>query len=364
MREGRRNFVVEVLCDPQAVTGYAASSYDWLVRQARASDLLGRIAYLIEDAGCISELPEGVRAHLESVRLLADAQGEEVRREVAQIVNALAPIGVRPILLKGAAYELAELPPANGRLFSDIDIFVPRHRLDEVERALTDGGWRSAAVSPYDQHYYREWMHELPPMQHSERGTTLDVHHAILPLTARAKPDSFELASAACALNGFDGVAVLSPTDMVLHSMAHLFFNEEFSHGLRDLSDLDMLLRWHAESPGYWGQLAMRAEALGLQRELFFGLYFSRLIFGTPIPHGVQPHTNSASMGGISWYVLRGIYERAFCSLVSDDADFARHAALFAIFIRGHWLRMPPAMLTKHLTRKAWDRFVGRQRAS
>ena len=49
--------------------------------------------------------------------------------------------------------------------------------------------------SAYDQRYYREWMHELPPLLHVRRQTALDVHHAIAPETARGSA----IDSKACA---------------------------------------------------------------------------------------------------------------------------------------------------------------------
>ena len=55
-----------------------------------------------------------------------------------------------------------------------------------AEAALMLDGWASGHRSAYDQRYYRTWMHELPPMQHIQRGTVLDVHHAIAPLMPRA----------------------------------------------------------------------------------------------------------------------------------------------------------------------------------
>ena len=40
--------------------------------------------------------------------------------------RALAPLGIVPILLKGAAYAAARLPNAAGRQIGDLDILVPR----------------------------------------------------------------------------------------------------------------------------------------------------------------------------------------------------------------------------------------------
>ena len=42
-------------------------------------------------------------------------------------------------------------------------------------------------LTPYDDAYYRDHMHELPPLIHKERDRMIDVHHTILPLTARPK---------------------------------------------------------------------------------------------------------------------------------------------------------------------------------
>ncbi|MDT1852626.1 nucleotidyltransferase family protein, partial [Acinetobacter baumannii] len=101
------------------------------------------------------------------------------------------------ILLKGSAYAMAGLDAGRGRLFSDVDILVPKPRLDEVEAALMLHGWASTHLDPYDQRYYREWMHEIPPKVHVRRGISIDVHHAIMPETAADRPDPDLLRAAA-----------------------------------------------------------------------------------------------------------------------------------------------------------------------
>ncbi|WP_311964411.1 nucleotidyltransferase family protein, partial [Acinetobacter baumannii] len=92
---------------------------------------------------------------------------------------------------------MAGLDAGRGRLFSDVDILVPKPRLDEVEAALMLHGWASTHLDPYDQRYYREWMHEIPPKVHVRRGISIDVHHAIMPETAADRPDPDLLRAAA-----------------------------------------------------------------------------------------------------------------------------------------------------------------------
>ena len=83
----------------------------------------------------------------------------------------------------------------------------------------------------YDQRYYRQWMHELPPLQHLDRGTSLDVHHTILPPTADSRIDARKLWEHIVDVPGFEGVHVLCRADMVLHSATHLFHEGEWENG-------------------------------------------------------------------------------------------------------------------------------------
>src|SRR3546814_1875839 len=73
---------------------------------------------------------------------------------------------------------MAGLPPARGRLFSDIDFMVPRDRIDEVERILVKADWAPAVKDAYDQRYYRRWTHQIPPLKHFQRTTVLDVRRS------------------------------------------------------------------------------------------------------------------------------------------------------------------------------------------
>ncbi len=113
-----------------------------------------------------------------------------VRHEIEQVVKALRRGGVTATFLKGAGYVVAGLPMSRGRVFSDIDILVPKARIDQVEGLLRTHGWQFGELSRYDQRYYRQWMHELPPMTHVRRGSVVDVHHTLLPETARLKVDA------------------------------------------------------------------------------------------------------------------------------------------------------------------------------
>jgi hypothetical protein len=347
--------IASVLQDPPSIQGLSLAQWDILVRQARTADLLSRVAALIEQAGYTSAVPAAPLRHLRAARLLDERQQREIREEVKYIDRALLPIGVRTILLKGTAYHMAGLPAALGRNFSDIDILVPRAKLAEVESQLMLHGWATTCDNAYDQQYYRKWMHELPPFRHIRRGTAIDVHHNILPDTARCSPDAQKLLESAVPVTGADGVFVLSRTDMVLHSMTHLFHNEEFSHGLRDLSDIDMLLRHFGTDSAYWHLLVTRAFDLGLKQPLSYGLRYSSQILGTPVPDHVLSLCNKP----FAW--MDGIWRRALCSPHWTASNADTPVSLFFLYLRAHWLRMPLPLLAYHLSVKSIRRLTEKE---
>ena len=199
------DLVIRVLRRPQALRDFGSADFDLLLRQAARADLLARLALQIEAAGLQDLLPAAFAAHLDGSLRKLRAHRAEVLREVAFLEQALQPLGVPLLLLKGGAYVLADLPAAQGRLFSDIDILVPKARLTEVESALMQHGWVGTHHDAYDQRYYRQWMHELPPMVHLRRATALDVHHTLTPETSRWPVDAASLLAAAVAVPGHSG---------------------------------------------------------------------------------------------------------------------------------------------------------------
>jgi hypothetical protein len=258
------------------------------------------------------------------------------------------------ILLKGAAYVMANLPSACGRLFTDIDIMVPKDRLNEVEAALMLHGWAATHHDAYDQRYYRTWMHELPPMRHVRRSTVIDVHHAILPETASIHPDPEKLRAAACALEEHEGLKVLAPADMVLHSAAHLFHDGELENGLRDLVDIDSLLRHFGSFPSFWPELVERAVELELTRPLFYALRYAANILHTPIPLDTM---EAAEAGCPSWptrVLMDSLFTRALMPVHASCSDAFTGGARWLLYVRANWLRMPPLLLARHLFHKAF----------
>lgn len=352
--------LIQYLRDPESAAAFSATDWERLLRAARHGYLSSRVAWLAKQNGLIERLPEKIQFHFQSAFRVAESQAISVNWEVAQIQIALAESAIPFVLLKGAAYIKGRFESAHGRLLSDIDIMVPKHRLTDAEKALCDHGWFPTKLDTYDQRYYREWMHELPPMQHLGRGTTLDVHHTILPPTALLKPDINKLWAAVRAVENAKDVFVLSPVDLVLHSATHLFHDGELEHGMRDLVDIDALIGQFSVQSRFFETLIDRADELNLGRPLHYALKYCRVFLRTPIPDEI--------FSRVAGYGSRSIMIRALMdvvvlesigSILEDRPGIKSRVSEFAMYVRSHYLRMPMHLLLPHLLRKQFAPVLG-----
>jgi hypothetical protein len=143
---------------------------------------------------------------------------------------------------------------------------------------------------------------------------------------------------------------------MVLHCAVHLFQDGELGGSIRDLVDADALVSdfAHCDSQ-FWTRLVARAGELGLGRPLFYVLRYARRLLQTSVPDDVE-----AALPKPSSPVLRlmdRLVMRAMLPVTGQHGTAGEETARLLLYIRSHWLRMPPGKLAAHLTRKALRRF-------
>lgn len=273
------------------------------------------------------------------------------RWEADRLDLAFRDSGIPVILLKGAAYILRGLRCGNGRLLSDVDILVPFARLADAEATLLRHGWRSLPHAEYDDRYYREWMHELPPLQHADRGALLDVHHNLLPRTSPLCPDADLLWAPSVAVPG-TGLRVLAPVDMVLHSIVHGFFGGEFANGWRDVLDVHELVSEFAPAdPGFWDAFETRTRAFRFARPAWLALDTAARTLGTQVPPALLARLARDAGGGAAAALTRAAIRHTLVPALPPR--FSERCALHLLYLRSHWVKMPPLMLARHL----WTKF-------
>ena len=348
--------IVRFFREPQIASQLSPGDWDFLIRQARAARLLATLMHEVEKVINLAELPKPVQSHLESVRVAEENARKSIYRELEYIDAALHKLTSPVVVLKGGAYVGATLPNAVGRLLSDIDLMVYKGCLSEAEKKLNLYGWFEKPMDEYDQKYFREWMHELPPFVHLRRGTIIDLHHNILPLTVKSIPDANKLFEDIRKLEGFNNLYVLSPVDMVLHSATHLFQDGELEHGFRDILDLNSLFQYFSDrEPDFWETIVPRAKELNLSIPLFYSFQYCRLLLKTEIPESVYQSARNNVNTHLS-SVMDALFFRALMPAHKTCNDWFTPIARWLLYVRSHYLRMPLYLLIPHLVRKAYKK--------
>lgn len=343
--------LITVLKDPQKIKNLELADWDLLIRQARVELLLAHLYIQLFQAKLVECVPEKPLQHLESAYIFSQKQRQTIQFEARKIKQALDPLNIKIIYLKGAAYLLSDTANSKGRLLSDIDILVPENRLKEVELNCFDHGWLQINTNAYDESYYRRWMHEIPALEHRDRATVLDIHHAILPPTTKYKPDPQMLSEQAICVDEEQNIYVLMPADMVLHSAAHLFFESEHMHSLRDIVDLKILIEDFAKDQCFLEHLETRAKELTLERPLFYAIRYCHLILSLNIEENIL-YTKQGRPNVILLAIMDFLFLRVLSAQHSSCTKHLNGLAKFLLFVRGHYLRMPVYLLLPHLTRK------------
>src|SRR5262245_16959151 len=346
--------LLEVCGNPGRACALSLDEWDLVVRAAGAAKLLATLGARLAAERLLPRLPRAVADAMESEAALARYRDQMARLELRRVARALAPLDVPIVLLKGVAYLIEGLAIAGGRLLADVDILVPRDRLEAAERALVQAGWRSSDLDELDQRYYREWSHELPPLRFPDHPLELDVHHTILPVTGRLHPDAAALfaASRAAKLEGF---RVLSPEDQVLHACVHLFQDSDLSNRLRDLIDIDGLARELGRDEAFWDRLLARSRQHGLDRPLWYALHFAADALGTTVPRRAFDALVDALPSRIARALMDRLLPLALLPSHPDGLPPLRvRLSRAAMRARYQWLRLPPRLLATHALGKAF----------
>lgn len=333
MRDARP--LVNALREPETALLLDGTGWTELFSIARAEALMGTLAHRLSDIA----VPEQVMPILQDAMETAELVRKKALWEADCAKRALVQLDCKTVLMKGTAYVAADLKAGIGRNIGDLDIMVARDDLPIVEEALLDAGWEWVKPDPYDDQYYREHMHELPPLIHRERDGMIDVHHTTLPLTANPTPDAAEMLE--MAIKQDSGLYIMEPADMICHCAAHLMADGDLAGGLRNLWDFNCLVEeFAAKEESFWTMLLQRAQHHELEKAVSRSARHANALYGTAIPESWQS---------------RNIADAFFSRRLLARDGYGRETRKFTreiFYIRSHLLRMPPFMLTRHLWTK------------
>ena len=141
----------------------------------------------------------------------------------------------------------------------------------------------------------------------------------------------------------------------MIHAALHLFQDGDLAERLRELVDLHELAgEFAASDTAFWDTLAERSRLHQAGRPLYYAFHFARRLLGTPVPDGFLGGL-SPRPGPISMALMDTLAPAAIVPSHPDRVPPGAALARLLLFIRSHWLRMPPLLLARHLAIKAWD---------
>lgn len=349
------NLVTQLLCDPQIVRDWRPPHWNRFLPLVRSARLQGRCHFLLQEHGLLDSVPARIRDQfLGALAQTRYVQGQALR-ELKQVSRTLAAQGIEVMVLKGGAYLAAGLPPAAWRNLSDIDLLLHESDIARAEQTLQAAGWvPSGEFDDYDQHYYRDWMHEVPPLVHLARETEVDLHHNLAPPVSRIRIDASRLWENAREVSDPHGepAKVLSSEDILLHNAVHLFMNDELRGGLRDVVDFrDLFEHFVAADAGFEQKLLSRARELQCVRPLFYAVDTARRLIGLQPSDTLRVALRASAPAAPVRALMRWLIGQALAPAATGMRRTA--VANQLLFIRSHWVRMPPLMLLRHLWHKA-----------
>lgn len=308
-----------------------------LIRFADSNHVLGQMAYHVADAGskALSDI-------FENAKLRSSHDHTMLTFEMNRVERAFSGMQVPIVVLKGGAYVATGGRAGLGRRVSDLDILVRHSDLSVVEQQLSKFGWMPDAETDneYDQQYYRHHMHELPPLRHKTRGTVIDVHHALLPKTARIKVDAEPMFAQALPING-GNLKAFSPIDQFIHSAVHAYADGAFDTPARTL--VEQYFLYSDLKTEEKDTLIQRAMEVGASMPVALALWLIGHIFELSSAKQLSRQLK----GGWRYFALK-------CAVLFKlNAGWTAVFGKSYLYVRSHYLRMPLYLLLPHLIRKA-----------
>lgn len=194
-----------------------------------------------------SALSEDQKTRLADAFKRSAVRGLLLQAELVRLHRLLTNAGIPYAALKGAFVAFAAYPHCAMRPLRDLDILVPEElALQAFELLQREGGYCRSDYGQGNPEIALQIAKHLPPLRHASRNINVEVHHRLLDPNSACR----DLAADTSLWNRLcfvpisqQRVAVLSPTDNLLHLIVHAAYDHHFNNGPLVLSDIHYLLQ-------------------------------------------------------------------------------------------------------------------------
>jgi hypothetical protein len=255
------------------------------------------------------------------------------------IATRMQAAGVPLLVLKGPVLGPLLYPSASFRPFSDLDLLVPEPYMDQAEAILGECGLAELAYPPeVARREHADHVHDGAEFHRmfvsADDQELIELHLDPLQLGMRLTPEGARW-SRAVPVAGLPGALMLSLPDQLVHLSVHAH-----KHGFNRLvwlKDLDLLIRGQADAMD-WARALEIARAEGVTASVWYALFLSRKLLGTPVPPAWLRQTRPAAP-------LRLIYRCVWPTtrIAGLDGHMRRRAIQF--HVADSWRGMLPSLV-------------------
>ena len=197
------------------------------------------------------------------------------------VLQQLGDVGVKPIVLKGAALAHTVYPEPAFRTMGDVDLLVAEDEIDRARQALD--GLDSVAAGGVEKDH-----HHLNPRLVTDRSVWVEIHHHLIPEDnpyALNPRDCWDR-SLSADLAGVKA-RVLAPTDSLHFVCLHLSYAHRYRwHPLRSLIDI-LALTSAGESTLDWDLFLRTTRRSRTAGAVYWPLLLASQWLGAPVPEEV-----------------------------------------------------------------------------
>ena len=276
-------------------TDFTLTDWESLPAIAQAEGVAPLMYWKLRDYGWPAGTPDAAHTSLAQAYYSTVARNMLLCRELGRVLDVLGGIGIPAIVLKGAALAATLYPNIGLRPMGDLDLLVPRSRMEKAVQAARSFGYREihpelvpGITRVIGYHVYLQGglqAHVAVELHWSLMGGDNDWRSP--PMEWFWEQTELISSDVGGEQGGIEGSHTLTPTAHLLYLTAHLMLHHGESQAqLLWFYDIHLLINRWGERLN-WDELLARSEEFRWVAALYAALQGARLRFGTALPPGI-----------------------------------------------------------------------------
>ena len=322
------------------VAAYLGARLDWdyLLMRAGNHGLTPLMFAMLTELELMEYVPERQRDILKKSYLASLLRNKRLYDSLAKVLHEFAERSVPTVLLKGAALCLDTYDDMALRPFGDLDILIPRERVNECRSVMEALGYKLVKGIYFP----------IPDDQNDELGcewayvqaeSIVELHWNLVTRLSpfRIDVESLWEGTREVEAEGERALA-LSLENQLLHLCLHQY-KHHWEH-LRDLTDIALFIDRHGEAMN-WQKLVRDGHRQGVGRCVYYCLALAEKLLDAPVPQEAMRIASGSSSprrlaGVFQDFIVDNIFEenlpRRFWELMLVEGNRSRVCLLGQIF--------------------------------